>query len=73
LDPRNEVKIAFSDHSKAERVFGKKAKVSLLDGIATMAEWVRKYGSRESNIFSNIEIAKNMPRSWAAVTSPVQV
>ena len=73
LDPRNEVKIAFSDHSKAERVFGKKAKVSLSDGIATMAEWVRKYGSRESSIFSNIEIAKNMPRSWAAVTSPVQV
>jgi UDP-glucose 4-epimerase len=73
LDPRNEVKIAFSDHSKAEGVFGTKNKVSLYDGIAMMAEWVRKHGSRESNIFSNIEIAKNMPRSWASVMNAVQV
>src|ERR1039457_6067465 len=29
LDARNEVKIAFSDHSKAERVFGRQAKKSL--------------------------------------------
>lgn len=73
LDPRNEVKIAFSDHSKAERVFGKKQKVSLRDGVAAMAEWVKQHGSRESNVFSQIEIAKNMPKSWAAVMNTVQV
>jgi UDP-glucose 4-epimerase len=67
LDPRNEVKIAFSDHSLAERVFGKRKKVSLEDGIRGMAEWVREYGSRESNIFDEIEIMKNLPKSWAAV------
>src|SRR6202030_3308695 len=33
LDPRNEVKIAFSDHSLAESVFGVRQKVSLEDGI----------------------------------------
>ena len=40
LDPRNEVKIAFSDHSKAERVFGKHGKTLLEEGIRAMAEWV---------------------------------
>jgi UDP-glucose 4-epimerase len=69
LDARNEVKIAFSDHSKAERVFGKRTKTSLEDGVRAMAAWVRKHGARESNIFEGIEIAKNMPPSWAKVAS----
>jgi UDP-glucose 4-epimerase len=67
LDPRNEVKVAFSDHNKAERVFGTGRKVSLPQGIQAMVEWVRQHGARESNVFENIEIAKNMPPSWAAV------
>jgi UDP-glucose 4-epimerase len=65
LDPRNEVKIAFSDHSKAERAFGERKKKSLQDGVQGMAEWVRQHGARESNIFEGIEVAKNMPPSWA--------
>lgn len=69
LDPRNEVKIAFSDHSKAERVFGKREKTSLSDGIRGMAEWVRRHGARESSIFEEIEIGRNLPPSWAKVTS----
>lgn len=68
LPPRNEVKIAYSDHSKAERAFGKGNLKSLRDGIAGMAEWVNKHGSRESNIFEAIEIERNMPESWAKVT-----
>jgi len=68
LDPRKEVKIAFSDHSKAEAVFGKREKTSLKIGISAMAEWVRKHGARESTVFENIEITKNMPPSWAGVT-----
>jgi len=36
LEPRNEVKQAFSDHSKIERVFGKRNKTSLEDGIRAM-------------------------------------
>jgi UDP-glucose 4-epimerase len=67
LDPRNEVKIAFSDHSLAEAVFGTRRKVSLQDGIQTMADWVRDHGSRESSIFEDIEIPKNLPPSWASV------
>jgi UDP-glucose 4-epimerase len=67
LDPRNEVKIAFSDHSRAETIFGARSKVSLQDGIQNMADWVRDHGSRESSIFEDIEIPKNLPSSWASV------
>jgi UDP-glucose 4-epimerase len=67
LDPRNEVKVAFSDHSLAESVFGSRPKVSLEEGIQSMAAWVRDHGARESSIFEDIEIAKNLPPSWASV------
>jgi UDP-glucose 4-epimerase len=67
LDPRNEVKIAFSGHAKAERVFGTPAKMSLEEGIATMAKWVKVHGARESSIFDHLEVTKNMPASWAKV------
>ena len=71
LPPRNEVKIAFSDHSKADRVFGTGQKMSLADGIGLMAEWVKRHGARQSGIFENIEVARNMPPSWARVSQPV--
>ncbi len=67
LDPRNEVKIAFSDHSRAENIFGRREKVSLQVGIEKMAEWVRLHGSRESSVFEEIEIPQNLPPSWARV------
>ncbi len=63
LDPRNEVKVAFSDHSKAERVFGEQRKTSLEDGIQAMAEWVKEHGIRESNIS---RILKSQ-RTWRRV------
>src|ERR1700677_1622078 len=69
LDPRNEVKNAFSDHSKAERVFGKRTKTPLPEGVGAMAAWVREHGARESCIFEDIEVAKNMPPSWAKVAA----
>ena len=68
LDTRNEVKVAFSDHSKAERVFGGKAKKSLSEGVAAMAAWVQKHGARESSVFNEIEVLRKMPASWAKVT-----
>lgn len=69
LDARNEVKIAFSDHSKAEQVFGTRSKTALSEGVLSMAEWVRKHGARESNIFEEIEVTQKMPASWAKVAS----
>jgi UDP-glucose 4-epimerase len=67
LDPRNEVKVAFSDHSKAERAFGTSQKTTLEEGVGTMAEWVRIHGARASSTFEDIEIAKKMPASWASL------
>lgn len=67
LDARNEVKIAFADHSKAERVFGKRDKKTLQGGIRATAQWVRNHGARESSVFEGIEVLKNMPPSWAKV------
>ena len=32
-----------------------------------MAEWVEKHGARESSVFEEIEVMKNMPPSWAKV------
>jgi UDP-glucose 4-epimerase len=67
LDARKEVKIAFSDHSKVEPVFGKQEKTSLEAGIREMAEWVKEHGARESSVFEEIEVTKNLPRSWARI------
>jgi UDP-glucose 4-epimerase len=67
LEARNEVKVAISDHSKAGRVFGQTRKVPLEDGLRQMAEWVKQHGARESSLFKNIEVSKNMPPSWATV------
>jgi len=65
LDARHEVKVAFSDHAKADRVFGREQKISLEDGLDTMAAWVARHGSRQSTVFEGIEIQKNLPQSWA--------
>jgi UDP-glucose 4-epimerase len=67
LDARNEVKIAFSDHSKAEAIFGHREKVSLDRGVQIMADWVARNGARESSVFEGIEVARKLPPSWAKV------
>ncbi|MGO8697126.1 MAG: NAD-dependent epimerase/dehydratase family protein [Limisphaerales bacterium] len=68
LQARDEVKFAYSDHSKAERVFGRKNKTSLKEGIAAMAQWVKSRGARESSVFENIEVMRNLPPSWASAS-----
>jgi UDP-glucose 4-epimerase len=67
LDPRKEVKVAFSDHRKAEAVFGAREKTSLKVGVGAMAAWVENHGARESSVFEDIEVSKNLPPSWATV------
>jgi UDP-glucose 4-epimerase len=69
LDARNEVRIAFSDHSKAEAAFGKREKISLQAGVQRMADWVKRNGARESSTFEGIEIERKLPPSWARVAS----
>jgi NAD dependent epimerase/dehydratase family len=64
LPPRNEVVHAFSDHSKARRIFGATKTVTLREGIGKMAEWVLSKGSATPVWFNDIEIEKKLPPSW---------
>ena len=64
LAPRNEVHLAWSDHSQCERVFGKCAETPLQEGIRLMASWARTVGARTSNTFDEIEIKNGLPPSW---------
>ena len=64
LPARNEVVHAYSDHSKAQRIFGTQPPVSLEEGIARMAAWAKSAGPRHSRYFGEIEIARNLPPSW---------
>ena len=70
---RNEVKLAFSDHSKFTSVFPNGHSTALADGIRRMAGWAKTSGIRHSREFDGIEIHKNMPPAWAGVlpTAPV--
>jgi UDP-glucose 4-epimerase len=61
LPARNEVVHAYSDHAKAQRIFGTAPAVPLDEGIARMAEWARRVGARASRAFEGIEIAKKLP------------
>ena len=64
LPPRNEVKNAFSDHSKSEKAFRYRAHYFLEEGLAKMAAWVKRHGAKKSKEFGIIEVEKNLPVSW---------
>lgn len=66
LPARNEVKHAFSDHSKVHRVFGQPGSTTLEDGVARMVQWAQEQGPKEPSRFSGVEVLKNLPPSWAA-------
>jgi UDP-glucose 4-epimerase len=64
LPARNEVVDAYSSHEKARRIFGDTEPVSLEEGIERMAAWARRVGARESSVFGEIEVERNLPPSW---------
>jgi UDP-glucose 4-epimerase len=69
LEARNEVVHAYSAHDKVRKHFGDLIKnVSLEDGITRMAAWAKKAGARQGKPFEGIEIPKNLPPSWAALS-----
>ncbi len=69
LDARNEVAFAYSDHSKARRVFGDHPQTSLNDGLARMAEWALRVGIQPHRPFEHVEITRNLPPSWQHLLS----
>jgi UDP-glucose 4-epimerase len=64
LPARNEVKHAYSDHSKFERVFGKKPGTTLEDGLARMWAWAKQRGKMQTTPFGTIEIERGLPAFW---------
>jgi UDP-glucose 4-epimerase len=64
VEARNEVVFAFSDHSKAERVFGAYRETTLAEGLARMVPWAKAVGARSSSAFGHIEIEQGLPPSW---------
>ena len=68
LDARDEVVMAFSDHSKCADVFGPMPSTSLNDGLKQMAEWAKKVGPQSSDQFSGIEIPIGLPAGWQSET-----
>lgn len=65
LEERREVRHAHASHAKVREVFALPDPVRLEDGLERMARWVRQHGARPGTPFSAIEIAKNLPDSWA--------
>ncbi|HEU0063946.1 MAG TPA: NAD-dependent epimerase/dehydratase family protein, partial [Flavisolibacter sp.] len=72
LNARNEVMHAYSDHTRAHRIFGAPTEIDLKQGIARMAEWAKRVGARQSQEFDNIEITEKLPDGWG-VKKPVAV
>ncbi|MBA7603139.1 hypothetical protein ES703_10243 [subsurface metagenome] len=64
LDERNEVKHAYASHEKVKSYFNVTPKYSLQEGLYNMADWAKKVGIKRSKEFKNIEINKNIPKSW---------
>lgn len=67
LTARNEVLHAYSDHTKAKKIFNIKDSdfVDLESGVAKMAAWALKAGPRKTPRFTNIEIYEKLPPVWA--------
>ena len=69
LEARNEVVHAYSAHEKVHQYFGDLiSNVPLEEGVAKMAAWAKKTGARQGRPFEGIEIRKNLPPSWAALS-----
>jgi UDP-glucose 4-epimerase len=69
LTARNEVVHAYSAHEKVQKHFGDLIKnVSLEEGVGRMAAWAKKVGVRQGKPFEGIEVRKNLPPSWAALS-----
>jgi UDP-glucose 4-epimerase len=63
-DARHEVRHAYSSHEKARRILGFEPRWDLGSGLARMATWVKRVGSRSSASFGAIELDRNLPRVW---------
>jgi UDP-glucose 4-epimerase len=64
VEARKEVKVAYSDHQKFQRVFPNLPHTPLEEGVMRMAQWARRAGIRQSQDFQDIEIWQGLPPVW---------
>ncbi len=70
LPPRDEVKLAFSDHAAVRSVWGDGVQTPLEEGLSRMAAWVRRHGARTSPVMEGIEVETGLPAHWKDAISP---
>ncbi len=64
VEARNEVQHAYSDHSKAHRLFGNAHNTTLKEGLEKMVQWSKDAGIKKSVKFKDIEILEKLPPVW---------
>lgn len=67
LPARNEAYQVWATHERAKKLLGAVPAIGLDEGIRRMADWARAKGIRKTRIFSEIEVSRNLPPSWAAL------
>ena len=68
LPARNEVFMAYSDHTKAKTIFNISKETNIDIGLQKMIDYALKIGPLYPKKFKNIEITKNLPSSWSKLT-----
>jgi UDP-glucose 4-epimerase len=69
LDQRNEVAHAYCSHARLREVFGPAETISIEEGISRMAAWAQNTEIAPPRWSPDVEIAKNMPASWARIAT----
>lgn len=64
LPERNEVKVAYADHSKLSKFFKVRPETPLVAGLADMAIWAQTMSLQQPSEFGCIEVPVNLPPSW---------
>jgi UDP-glucose 4-epimerase len=65
LEPRHEVRHAYSDHAEARRVFGEAVPLPLEEGLRRMWAWAQTRGLSSAKRFAAIELRERLPPAWA--------
>lgn len=67
LPPRHEVLHAFSDHSAMREAFGDSKNTPIQEGLKRMVAWAQAKGKQTPTPFTDIEVDKKLPESWATL------
>jgi UDP-glucose 4-epimerase len=64
MDPRHEVKHAYSTWEKSVDVLGFEHKTELAEGLKEMWEWAKRQPKRDQFVWENYEVNKNLYSYW---------